>query len=45
MHTSEGLVMFGGAFLITLGVAWGMSHLEAWLAARLEARRPAVVPV
>lgn len=28
MHTSEGMVMFGAAFVITAGVAWGLSFVE-----------------
>jgi cytochrome bd-type quinol oxidase subunit 1 len=28
MHTSEGMLMFGAAFVITAAVAWALGHLE-----------------
>lgn len=36
MHTSEGMVMFGGAFVITAGVAWLLSLVEVALLRRLQ---------
>lgn len=35
MHTSEGMLMFGAAFVITAAVAWALGHLE-----RMVQRRP-----
>ena len=34
MHTSEGMVMFGGAFLMTSAVAWALSIMERYFQPR-----------